>query len=441
VITTPQWRLVIRDGQSEGFRRAIPPTAEALAPIVIEASFFWPDQGLIRHISPRRRGCQPGPRVQLGPAMAERRCRAGGDRPQMKGPSGFAPQSARITMPASRPRSRISIWRCRNPAPLAGNNPELEPPAPIAAMQRFRVADRPDAGSQLHGFGLMRQLTALPRMACATPDVVLHRGLGPIWPTGQLLWPARRRPHSCVLIADSRWRECVRGRHLREWSSSLLLRHYSAALVAGQESRAIHRARDSPQQPLFQTVGMWWITPSSRCCNLRPQRGVSAEQAAPNTFSGRAHHPRRRICDGFLAAMPPSQRQGGGWPAPDRTRGRGPQAIAPGRGESLGCPSRSSVGVSPSLHTRYAILPALRPGPQPWFLASRKENTWGLGVNEADGGKGPPFCPVIVSTACSCAADLIHPQRNRLAVLNRSRSRPAHRPLHNRAEAQQPAQP
>jgi len=70
------------------------------------------------------------------------------------------------------------------------------------------------------------------------------------------------------LIADSRWRDAPR-QHLREWSKRLLLRHYSAALVAGQESRAYLIELDSPQQPLFSR-GMWWITPSSRLLQPAP---------------------------------------------------------------------------------------------------------------------------------------------------------------------------
>jgi len=105
-----------------------------------------------------------------------------------------------------------------------------------------------------------------------------------------------------------------------------------------------------------------------------------------------------------LAGYATYQRQGGGWGLRlIGGGGEGPQAIA--LGEAIArLPQPEHVGVEPFLNQdaiarAYGQASAL-------VLASRKD-TWGLVVNEAMAAG----LPVIVSTACGCAADLITPAK------------------------------
>ncbi len=243
---------------------------------------------------------------------------------------------------------------------------------------------------------LQQQLTAL--LDNLRPDVVLTVG----WADRayrQLLWQARRRHIPAVLIADSRWRDAPRQR-LREWSKCLLLRHYSAALVAGQESRAYLLELGFPAAAIVQP---WDVVDNAFFASAatRARSEASALKRVPHfLWVGRAI-PEKNL-DGLLAAYATYQRQGGRWGLRlIGGGGEGPQARA--LGEAIArLPQPEKVGVEPfrnqeTIACAYGQASAL-------VLASRKD-TWGLVVNEAMAAG----LQVIVSTACGCAADLITP--------------------------------
>ena len=272
---------------------------------------------------------------------------------------------------------------------------------------------------------LERQLTAL--LDGVRPDVVLTVG----WADRayrQLLWQARRRHIPAVLIADSRWRDAPR-QHLREWSKRLLLRHYSAALVAGQESRAYLIELGFPAAAIVQpwdVVDNAFFSAAATCARSE----ASALNKLPHFLWVGRTSPEKNL-DGFLAGYATYQRQGGGWGLRlIGGGGEGPQAIA--LGEAIArLPQPEHVGVEPFLNQdaiarAYGQASAL-------VLASRKD-TWGLVVNEAMAAG----LPVIVSTACGCAVDLITPSETGWLFdpVDPAQLTAA---LH-RAEAQQPAQ-
>ena len=203
-----------------------------------------------------------------------------------------------------------------------------------------------------------------------------------------------------MLIADSRWRDAPRRRR-SEWGKRLLLRHYSAALVAGRESRAYLEGLRFPAAAIAQP---WDVVD-----NAFFQRVAEAARAEAPAQPGPALRP-HLLCVGraipeknipaLLAAYAAYQQQGGGWGL--RLIGcgdAGPQA------RSLGAmiarlPRPGWVRLEPFLDQdavarAYGLASAL-------VLPSRKD-TWGLVVNEAMAAG----LPVIVSTACGSAADLI----------------------------------
>ena len=244
---------------------------------------------------------------------------------------------------------------------------------------------------------LERQLTAL--LDDLRPDVVLTVG----WADRayrQLLWQARRRHIPAVLIADSGWRDAPR-RRLREWSKRLLLRHYSAALVAGQDSRAYLLELGFPPSAIAQP---WDVVDNAFFADAASRARSDAlpllNRLPHFLWVGRAI-PEKNL-DGLLAAYAAYQRQGGRWGLRlIGGGGEGPQARA--LSEAIArLPQPEQVGVEPFLNQdaiarAYGQASAL-------VLASHKD-TWGLVVNEAMAAG----LPVIVSTACGCAADLITP--------------------------------
>ena len=243
---------------------------------------------------------------------------------------------------------------------------------------------------------LERQLNAM--LDALRPDVVLTVG----WADRayrQLLWQARRRHIPAVLIADSRWRDAQR-QGFREWGKRLLLRHYSAALVAGQDSRAYLLELGFPSAAIVQP---WDVVDNAFFAATAARAQIEAPQQAmvPHFLCVGRAIPEKNL-DGLLAAYATYQRQGGRWGLRlIGSGGEGPHALA--LGEAIAqLPQPEQVRLEPFLNQdaiacAYGQASAL-------VLASRKD-TWGLVVNEAMAAG----LPVIVSTACGCAADLITP--------------------------------
>ncbi len=245
---------------------------------------------------------------------------------------------------------------------------------------------------------LERQLSAL--LDGLLPELVLTVG----WADRayhQLLRQARRRRIPAVLIADSRWRDAPR-RRLSEWGKRLLLGHYSAALVAGRESRAYLEGLGFPVAAIFQP---WDVVDDDFFATAAASaRGTSASLP----MNGQLH----LLCVGraipeknlpaLVAAYGAYQSQGGGWGLRLLgAGGGGPESLAV-RAAIARLPRPEWVRLEPFLDQlavarAYGLASAL-------VLPSRKD-TWGLVVNEAMAAG----LPVIVSSACGCAADLITP--------------------------------
>lgn len=268
---------------------------------------------------------------------------------------------------------------------------------PCGDYRRHVLSGAPGPESDPPGAALDRQLSAL--LDQRRPDVVLTVG----WADRayrRLLRQAQRRRLPAVLIADSRRRDAPR-RFVREWGKRLLLRHYSAALVAGRESRAYLEWLGFPAAAIVQP---WDVVD-----NAYFQRAAEAARAGVRADPGPLERP-HLLCVGraipeknipaLLAAYAAYQQQGGGWGL--RLIGcgdAGPQA------RTLGAmiarlPRPGWVRLEPFLDQdavarAYGLASAL-------VLPSRKD-TWGLVVNEAMAAG----LPVIVSTACGSAADLI----------------------------------
>ncbi|MEX1315502.1 MAG: glycosyltransferase family 4 protein, partial [Synechococcaceae cyanobacterium] len=250
---------------------------------------------------------------------------------------------------------------------------------------------------------LDRQLRAL--LEQRRPDVVLTVG----WADRayrRLLWHAQLRRLPAVLIADSRRRDAPR-RPLREWGKRLLLRHYSAALVAGRESRAYLEGLGFPAAAIAQpwdVVDHAVFAAAAEEARAEARSSASASAAPPLRphllCVGRAI-PEKNL-PALVAAFGAYQSQGGGWGL--RLLGAGGEGAESRavRAAIARLPRPQWVRLEPFLDQpavarAYGLASAL-------VLPSRKD-TWGLVVNEAMAAG----LPVIVSSACGCAADLITP--------------------------------
>ncbi|MCT0232998.1 glycosyltransferase family 4 protein [Synechococcus sp. CS-1327] len=209
---------------------------------------------------------------------------------------------------------------------------------------------------------------------------------------------AAERTLPLVVISDSRWRD--RPRHwLPELSKRLLLRQCGSALVAGSESRAylerlgfpaaaIHQPWDVVDNAVFQAPS----TPG----NPRDDNGTGGPADPPHflcvcRFVAKKNH------QGLLAAYAAYQRLGGLWGL--RLIGAGPLE-AEIRAAVASLPDPSRVQLDPflqleALRLAYSQAAAV-------VLASTSDQ-WGLVVNEAMAAGRP----VIVSSACGCAVDLV----------------------------------
>jgi glycosyltransferase involved in cell wall biosynthesis len=208
----------------------------------------------------------------------------------------------------------------------------------------------------------------------------------------QLLVLAQQRRIPVVLISDSRLRDEPRIA-AKEWFKRQLLRGYSAALAAGQESRAYLRGLGFPPAAIFQP---WDVVD-----NAFFQR--SAVQAAPrqHRFLCVSRLVIKKNHQGLLEAYASYQQQGGNW---------GLQLVGSGPLEAL---IRSQISVLPHPE-RVQLLPFCQLhelgrlyGRASAFVLASSTDQWGLVVNEAMAAG----LPCLVSRACGCAVDLIEHNR------------------------------
>ena len=206
----------------------------------------------------------------------------------------------------------------------------------------------------------------------------------------RLLIACQRRRLPLVIVSDSRERDVPRFAP-KEWIKRQLLRGYSAALVAGSESRAylvhlgfpagaINQPWDVVDNDLFAAAELLDVPGSSQPHFLWVGRLIDVKN----------HR-------GLLAAYANYQRQGGSWGL--TLIGSGP--LEPELLQVVTrLPDPARVQLEPfqqisELITSYSQASAL-------VLSSTKD-TWGLVVNEAMAAG----VPCLVSSACGCAVDLV----------------------------------
>jgi len=217
----------------------------------------------------------------------------------------------------------------------------------------------------------------------------------------RLLLAASRRRLPLVIVCDSRWRDEPR-RWPKEWLKQQLLRGYSAALVAGQESRAYLERLGLPPALIQQP---WDVVDNDRFATATTATTTATATASPDPdlaplgphllcvsrFVAKKNHL------GLLAAYDRYQRQGGRWGL--RLIGSGPlEPAIRSAAARLAEPQR--LRIDPFLQLEQ-LLPAY--GAASAFVLASHTDQWGLVVNEAMAAG----LPVLVSSACGCHADLI----------------------------------
>jgi glycosyltransferase involved in cell wall biosynthesis len=291
----------------------------------------------------------------------------------------FAMAARRLSLAVleSRPRSREYPWVFRpcgdyRHLQLHGSTgSELEPPLP----------------------GLDRQLGGA--LDLCRPAVVVSVG----WADPvqlRLLVAAQQRRIPLVIVSDSR----ARGES-RSWPTErakrLLLRGYSAALVAGTESRAYLEQLGFPAKAIAQPWDVIDEAPYRAGAEKMRQRcRIRGASLRPHFLCVARFIPEKNL-EGLLAAYGQYQREGGAWGL--RLIGGGPLAPALQRLRAgLPYPERLRLDgfrqQSRLVHS-YGLASA--------FVLPSLSDTWGLVVNEAI----TTGLPVLVSSACGCAVDLV----------------------------------
>ena len=235
---------------------------------------------------------------------------------------------------------------------------------------------------------LRQQLQSL--ITANVPEVIVTVG----WADAaylELLWLAQGCGIPLVVVSDSRIIDMPR-HPFKEWLKSQLLHGYSAALVAGSQSRQYLLKLGFNAEAIFQP---WDVVDNLLFAQMAAQRPPPPPQERPFLCVGRFISEKNHAL--LLRAFRMYQLQGGSRPL--LIVGCGPL-----ESEILGgcadLPDPGAVSVVPfeqfeQLGLRYAQAHAL-------ILSSQKD-TWGLVVNEAMAAG----LPVIVSSACGCEVDLV----------------------------------
>lgn len=280
-----------------------------------------------------------------------------------------AAQQLPLTVLETRPQSTEYPWAFQAEAayPIHQLNgqphPEDDPPRPVLQLQLENL------------------------LAASQPKVIVSVG----WADRtyqQLLLLAQQRRIPLVIISDSRYGDEPR-RASKEWIKRQLLRGYSAALVAGQESRAYLMSLGIPAETIAQpwdVVDTQFFAQAATQASLRQPHFLCVSR-----LMAKKNH------RGLLQAYSAYQRQGGRW-----------DLLLVGSGPLEAC-IRTWIAALPD-PTRVRLMPfcqleqlsGLYSQASAFVLASCQD-TWGLVVNEAMAAG----LPCLVSSACGCAVDLI----------------------------------
>lgn len=287
-----------------------------------------------------------------------------------------------LTALETRPHSQEYAW-------------DYEPPAtyPIERIHGGADPERDPASASLD-----RQISML--LNHHQPQVIATVG----WADRsyrRLVIAAGRRSIPLIIISDSRRVDSPR-QPIKEILKRVLLRSYSAALVAGSESRAYVESLGFPPEAIFQP---WDVVDNAMFADAF-RMATTTEPDSPAIPSS-APGPQHFLCVSrfipeknlplLLEAYGEYQTGGGSWGL--RILGGGPlEAQLRQLVQALPDPARVSLApfeqleaVVASYHRASALV-----------LASCKD-TWGLAVNEAMAAG----LPVLVSNACGCRVDLI----------------------------------
>ncbi|WP_411870139.1 glycosyltransferase family 4 protein [Vulcanococcus limneticus] len=256
---------------------------------------------------------------------------------------------------------------------------------PKGSYSIYQLSDQPhpEADPPLHALG--GQLQAL--LDAIKPQAIVSVGWAD--PAYQaLLVLAHQRLIPVVLISDSRERDEPRSA-AKEWIKRQLLRGYSAALVAGQESRTYLTALGFPPAAIHQP---WDVVDNA----FFAQVATSAGHCQPH-FLCVSRLVAKKNHAGLLQAYASYQRQGGRWGL--KMVGSGPLEPVI-RAQICALPDPQCIQLLPfsqldALGQLYAQASA--------FVLASSTDQWGLVVNEAMAAG----TPCLVSSACGCAADLI----------------------------------
>jgi glycosyltransferase involved in cell wall biosynthesis len=211
----------------------------------------------------------------------------------------------------------------------------------------------------------------------------------------RLLLAVQRRNIPLVIVSDSRERDEPRSIY-KELLKRQLLRGYSAALVAGCESRAYLQQLGFPPEAIFQP---WDVVDNAFFAQTSHQGAhqFSIVGASAPHFLCVSRYVTKKNHAGLLAAYGRYQVEGGGWGL--RLIGTGPlRAAIEAAIAQLPDPSRVQLHAFqqlPDLAASYAQASA--------FVLASASDQWGLVVNEAIAAG----LPCLVSSACGCALDLI----------------------------------
>jgi glycosyltransferase involved in cell wall biosynthesis len=293
-----------------------------------------------------------------------------------------APTTTPVSTPQLKFRSQRSSCRCSKPGPNPPNTPGPFSPTPYPIHQ-LSGQPQPEADP--------------PRQSCETSCKAL---LGRIQPQAlvtvgwadqayqSLLVLGQQRRIPVVLISDSRQRDESRSPS-KEWLKRQLLRGYSAALVAGQESRAYLTGLGFPpvaiQQPWDVVDNAFFAQAAANAGPRQPRFLCVSRLVAKKNHAT------------LLEAYGAYQHQGGSWGL--QLVGSGPmEPTIQAQIASLPDPSRIQLlpfGQLEDLGRLYGQASA--------FVLASSSDQWGLVVNEAIAAG----LPCLVSSACGCAVDLI----------------------------------
>lgn len=260
-------------------------------------------------------------------------------------------------------------------------------PVAAYAIHRLRGQTHHEADPLLPS--LRWQLQAL--LSEVQPQVVVSVG----WADRayqQLLVLAQQRHIPVVLISDSRQRDEPRSA-VKEWIKRQLLRGYSAALVAGQESRAYLRGLGFPKAAIFQP---WDVVD-----NTFFQQSAAQADPRQHSFLCVSRLVSKKNHQGLLEAYANYQQQGGRWGL--QLVGSGPlETSIRAQIAALPHPDRVQLLAFCQLEELGQLY-----GQASAFVLASSTDQWGLVVNEAMAAG----LPCLVSSACGCAVDLIEHNR------------------------------